>query len=151
MSVDWTIDTFVLYKAADGDIDPCYFLLRVIKERHTVNFDSEKQIEREYSKCFKKVQRERRVGSELLKKWFKEVVAKCYQCYSGKLQEKHKKGLEKLSFDRSDWPFVAVCKKTASKNLVSEESDYKIEVKEYLKKEMDINVLSIHDSLQYSQ
>jgi hypothetical protein len=148
MSKDWTIDTYVLYKAADVDYDAVEFLNRILRERHWVAFDHKRHIEKEYQDCLINAQRERKGGSEALKRWFKTVVAKYAQKYSGELQERHQRGLEKMKFDRSDWPFVAVCSRTESKNLVSEDSDYTEGVKNYLQSKMSISVLSIQGSLE---
>jgi len=148
MSRDWTIDTYVLYKAADVDYDAVEFLNQGLREKQRVTFDHERHIEKEYQSCLKKVQREKKGGGEALKKWFKTVVAKLAQKASGKLQKRHQRALEKLGFDRNDWPFVTVCSKTGSKKLVSEDSDYTKDVKRYLQLKMAINVLSIRDSLE---
>jgi predicted nucleic acid-binding protein len=148
MSRDWTIDTYVLYMAADVDYDAVEFLNRVLREGHRVTFDHERHIEKEYQRCLENVQHDRKGGSVALKKWFKIVVAKLAQKFSGKLQRKHQVKFEELKFDLSDWPFVAVCLKTESKNLVSEDSDYTEEIKKYLQKETKICVLSIQDSLK---
>lgn len=147
MGKDWTIDTCVLYKAADVDYEAVEFLHRTLREKHWVTFDHERYIEKEYEKCLIKVQRERKGGSEALKKWFKTVIAKFAQKFSGKLHESHRRALEKLEFDRDDWPFVAVCSKTGSKKLISEDSHYTEDVKCYLQSKMGIDVLSIEDSL----
>lgn len=148
MSRDWTIDTYVLYMAADVDYKAVEFLSRILREGHQVTFDHERHIEKEYQRCLAKVQCDRKGGSVALKKWFKTVVAKLAQKFSGELQGRHQAKFEELKFDPSDWPFVAVCVNTESKNLVSEDSDYTEKIKEYLQKEMKICVLSIQDSLE---
>jgi len=133
--------------AADVDYDAVEFLNRVLREGHRVTFDHDRRIEKEYQKCLEKVQQDRKGGSVALKKWFKTVVNRLAQKYSGKLQGRHRVKFKELKFDPSDWPFVAVCANTKSKNLVSKDSDYTKEIKEYLQKEMKICVLSIQDSL----
>lgn len=147
MSKDWTIDTIVLYKAANTDTDACYFLLNIIEKGDGVVFDFEGRIVQEYNNCLRKIQNERKGSCELVQKWFKHVVAKLAKKCSGKLQQRHKTKFIELNFDSSDWPFVAVCSKTISKKLVSEDSDYTIDVKNYLLKEMKVSVLSVHNCL----
>ncbi len=148
MPPDWTIDTYVLYRAVDTDLPALSLLMRIITEKHLVTFDHERNIEREYQTCLKKIERERRNGREILNKWFKIVVAKFAQKFSGHLQQRHRTALARLKFDKSDWPFVAVCSKTLTKNLVSEDTDYTAEVRQYLEREMHIRVLSIQQSLE---
>jgi len=148
MGRDWTIDTYVLYKAAEVNYDAIVFLNRIIEEKHRVTFDYEDCIKEQYKRCLTKSQCERKGGSEALKKWFIFVVGSLAQKYSGKLYKRYQVKLKKLNFDQSDWPFVAVCAHTKNKNLVSEDSDYSEQIKEYLKKEMNICVVSIQDSLK---
>ena len=45
-------------------------------------------------------------------------------------------------------PFVAVCYHTPDKLLVAEGSDYHEAIKEYLKDEMGVQVLTISEALQ---
>lgn len=145
MLKDWTIDTYVLYKAADIEGDAIELLNQIRRKRHQITLDYEGHIEKEYKEC---LQYERNFGRDFVSKWFKEVIGKFAQYCSGKLQKRHQIALQKRKFDRSDWPFVAVCSKTKSKKLVSEDSDYTENVKCYLQSEMAINVLSIRDSLE---
>jgi len=49
MSKDWTIDTVVLYKAANTDTDACFFLLNIMEKGDGVAFDFEGRIVREYN------------------------------------------------------------------------------------------------------
>lgn len=147
MSKDWTLDTYVLYKAAEVDYDAIALLNKIILGGHLVAFDAEGHIEQEYRKCITKAQRNRTPGCVALGKWFKVVVNKlAFKC-CGKLHTKHRNKLKKLRFDTSDWPFVAVCFRTACRRLVAEESDYTEEVIDCLKNDMEICVLCIKDSL----
>jgi len=141
---DWTIDTNVLYKAASVDMNAVSFLMTIFKERHIVTFDTEGRIEREYRNCIEKTRIEG--GNELVKKWFIEVVGKLAYKFSGRLSQRHQRSLRKLAFDRSDWPFVAVCSMALSKHLVSDDSDYHDNIKSYLKSSMHINVLSTQEA-----
>ena len=144
MRLDWTIDTYVLYNAAKNDFDSITLLFGILSAGHLVSFDFEGHIEKEYRRCMKRTAKEK--GNDLLKKWFAEIVAKSAQKFCGKLDKRHKTEFQKLEFDPSDWPFVAVCAYSSSKNLVAEESDYNNEVKLYVKEQMSITVLSVRDS-----
>jgi hypothetical protein len=68
--------------------------------------------------------------------------------YSGQLQGNHRLSLQRLAFDPSDMPFVAVCYRTPDKLLVAEESDYTDAVKAYLSQSMGIQVLTIAQALE---
>lgn len=150
---EWTIDTHVLYKAADNEFPAIRFLLNVLK-RHKAAFDHEGHIEKEYRACFNSTQRDKKPGSPFIKKWFAEVVAKKARIFfSGKLSERHKGALLSLDppFDDDDLPFVAVCAQTQSKLLVAEETDYSEPVKDYLSREMGIRVLTIAEAEKESE
>ncbi len=147
MTSDWTIDTNVLYKAGNADLDASYFLLAVVHKKHPVTFDYDQRIEGQYYECFRSLEAEGR-DPTLLHRWFKAVVDKLAQRFSRKLTRNQEQALGRLRFDRNDWPFVAVCSRTTTRNLVTEDSDYTQEVKRYLSSEMRVSVLSIQDSLQ---
>ncbi len=144
----WTIDTCVLYRAADADVNAAYFLLAILQKGHAVTLDDEGFIEQQYRRCLRRVKRERRSEFRLVDKWFVQAVGKLAQKFSGKLPRRHQIKLEKLRFHRKDWPFVGVCAKTGSKSLVSEDSDYTEKVREYLEEQMEVHVLSVKDSLK---
>jgi hypothetical protein len=65
-----------------------------------------------------------------------------------RLPHNNHRGLLRLGFDPSDLPFVAVCYHTPDKLLVAEGSDYHEAIKEYLKDEMGVQVLTISEALQ---
>ena len=138
--MDWTVDTCVLYEVVEAKPQATYLLMRIMLKQHRVAFDHEGRIRREYETCVRG--RENR----LVGKWFAHVVSKLAIYFSGRLPNRHRKALEGLGFDRSDWPFVAVCSRTESKNLVSKDSDYTDEVRAYVAKEMDVTVLSIAEA-----
>lgn len=140
-TTDWTIDTCVLYLAARADVDAMYLLLRVLQQAHHVAFDHEGCIQREYRHCVEST------GNPLLRKWFKASVDKLAVFFTGSLSSRHRGALRKLKFHRDDLPFVGVCSRTQSKNLVSEDSDYTREVSEYLSAQMGICVQDIAASL----
>ena len=142
----WTVDTGVLYKAADVDMDASFFLLRVLHVRDLVAFDSDGHIEREYRRCLHRT--ERRGGSRLLKEWLRTVTARLAIKFSGRLAARHATAFRAMGFDRDDWPFVGVCSRTASRKLVSEDSDYTPEVRDYLSAEFGVSVLSVEEALR---
>ncbi|MCS6805950.1 MAG: hypothetical protein RMM98_06295 [Acidobacteriota bacterium] len=147
---EWTIDTYVLYKAADVEWSAIMFLGNV-RKRHKVAFDLEAHIEIEYRTCIETTQTQNKPGSELIKRWFADVVAKKARIFhSGKLPVKHEKALRELGFDDDDLPFVAVCRRTTSRLLVSEDSDYTDAIKDYLVQKMGIRVLTIAEAEEES-
>jgi len=141
MGKDWTLDTYVLYEVADVNLAACTLILMILRQRHRVTFDHEGHIQAQYWRCIKKTRG--KPGNELLRKWLGEAVAKLGQRLSGQLETRHQKALSNLRFHADDWPFVAVCSKSASKRLVAEESDYTQEIRAYLRSEMAVHVLSI--------
>lgn len=142
MNVQWTIDTYVLHKVAEVDLDASTLILNILLRQDKVVLDYEGHIVTEYKKCLFKT------NNELLQRWFIQIVSKSALWFSSKGLIEHKQYLEnKLDFHKDDWPFVAVCSKSKSKMLVSEESDYTNKVKEYLCNKMKVSVLSIKESL----
>jgi len=146
----WTIDTWVLYKAAELDFD-AITLLSNVRTRHFVAFDYEGHIRSEYESCKRRTSRQQREypGSTIIEKWLAELIRrKAIFNNSGLLQERHRQHLEQLKFDPSDMPFVAVCYRTPDKLLVAEESDYNETVTKYLRDQMGIQVLTISQALE---
>ena len=138
--MDWTVDTCVLYMAAEVELEAMYLLLRIMRQAHRVGMDHEGHIEHEYRQCLQAT------GDRLVEKWLRTVANSLAFMHSGKLDRRHRNALERLRFDRDDWPFVGVCSRTSSKNLVSEDSDYTEEVRAYLAHEMSVSVLSVGDA-----
>lgn len=154
MSRDWTIDTCVLYEAAETDEDANTLLLDILHKRHYISLDGEGLIEEEYRTCFKRIQFQKKdkefkyKGSTLVKKWFRGIVSKRAQkTFSSKLHPRHIKELEKLNFHKNDYPFIAVCAQTENKNLVSKNGVYNKAVKKYLQEKIKVRVLSIQEAL----
>lgn len=147
MNRDWTVDACVLYDCVYKNYDAIYFLHGIIINNDKVALDQEKHIETEYQVCIKKIRSENKFIRDFISKWFTTIVSRCFIKYCGNLDIKHKKALKEIKFHNKDLPFVAVCKQTKDKNLVSKDSHYSSEVKEYLLEKMGINVLSIQDSL----
>jgi len=143
----WTVDTCVLYDFVYGNYDAFYFLHGITIKNDKVALDHEKYIETEYQTCIKKNRAENKFVRDFISKWFTTIVSRCVIKYCGDLDIKHKKALKKLNFHNKDLPFVAVCKQTKDKILVSKDSGYNDKVKEYLQEKMEVHVLSIQDSL----
>ena len=139
--MDWTVDTQILYKAAGCDMEAVRLLADILGRRNGVGFDNEGHIRRQYDNCA------RGTRSEFIRKWVVEAADKLAQMRSGRLSERHRRGLERLKFHQKDWVFVAVCSRIDGRMLVAEESDYRDEVRAYLNAEMGISVLSVVDSL----
>jgi hypothetical protein len=148
VSRDWTIDTNVLYQVADANWDAIILLSNIRQNGEFITHDYGGHIETEYWNCISKT------NNELVKKWFIYITnKKRIVWFDGKLSNKHDKKFNELKFDRSDRPFVAVCFRSHSKKLVSEDSDYREcnitpPIKDYLKSEMDIDVLTIREALE---
>lgn len=146
----WTIDTWVLYKAAELDTDAINFLSTVLRH-HFICFDHEGHIEGQYESCKRRTSSRWRdyPGGTLISTWLVDVIRrKARYNYSGQLQDTHRQYLQDLAFDPSDMPFVAVCYRTPDKLLVAEESDYTSAVKVYLRERMEIQVLTISEALE---
>lgn len=150
MCKEWTIDTWVLYKAAEGcqnAIDLLYYI-RLFK--HKITLDHENHIFKEYDRCLKRIDRNIKeyTMKNIVKYWHSNIFSnKLINYYSGQLDKKHKRKFNSLKFDTSDWPFVAVCISSFNKKLIAEESDYTKDVIEYLSKSEDISILKINDCL----
>lgn len=143
----WTVDTCVLYCCVHGNSDAFYFLHGITRKNDKVALDQEKHIETEYKTCMKKIRSENKFVRDFISKWFTTIVSRCVIKYCGDLDIRHKKALKEKNFHYKDMPFVAVCKQTKDKNLISEDPGYNNEVKEYLLEKMEVHVLSIQDSL----
>jgi hypothetical protein len=149
MNRDWTVDTCVLYEMVNKNYNAFYFLDGIIQNMDKVALDQEQQIEKEYKTCMDKIRSESKYARDFISYWFTTIVSRCFIKYCGDLDIRHKKALKKLNFHNKDLPFVAVCKKTKDKNLVSKDSGYNNEVKKYLLEKMEVHVLSIQDSLNF--
>ena len=141
---DWTIDTCVLYGVASNNMNCITFAQKVLQENGFVVFDHERRIDKEYERCFRNTRTE--PGHDYLKKWFSAVVGKSVFRFSGKLHNSHKIKLAKLHFGPDDFPFVAVCSRSTIKCLVSEDSDYSVQVRGYLKQKLQIDVLNFGEA-----
>jgi hypothetical protein len=149
MRMEWTLDTYVLYKIAELQWPAIDFAMEIRRHKDIVTFDYDGHILCQYRRCLK----DSRMldGNGFLKKWLKGIIDTSAQIFSGKLTKRQEMSLNKLKFDRSDRPFIAVCACTNSKKLVSEDSDYTREVRTYLKSTMKISILSIEEALNIAR
>ena len=149
MSGDWTIDTVILYDCARLDTNASHFLWEILYKKKNVVFDKDDYIKNQYTKCIKETQiaPQSYPANAVIKKWFIEVVNKLAVKNIGYLQAKHKAALIELAFHDDDLPFVAACHCSNDKRLVSQDSDYKTDVNDYLKSKMSITVLSIEGAI----
>ena len=159
---DWTIDTTVLYCACahmpegkpkqianqvrknDAKMSASSLLMLILDEEHRVAFDEDGQILGEYRRCLEK----QRTPGSFITKWFVQTL-KLADYYVGDVPNDHDGALKRLRFHRKDFVFVAVAAQTNTRRLVVEgDSDYTRAVKEYLKRKMDVRVLSCCDACQ---
>ena len=150
MPRDWTIDTWVLYRAGGYDMPALELLHRILRKNNYLLLDHEENIEKEYRKCFNFYRNVSPQACKALEKWFADIISKAVKYFSGILEDRHERALTKRRFDRDDWAFVAVCARGNDKILVSEESDYSPEVCEYLKTNMGVSVIAIIAALEVS-
>jgi hypothetical protein len=148
MPEEWTIDTYVLYRAADFDWDAVELLNRTLRCNYRILFDHEGNIQNEYKKCLDKIRQEKKSGSEHVEKWYCHIIGKCAKLYKGRLSDIHERNLTKLESHQDDWPFMAVCSNSTDKLLVSEDSDYDEVIICYLEEEMEIKFFTIPNALR---
>ena len=140
----WVIDTCVLAVATPTNeqaLDAIHFLNEVLRS-HCIAVDEQGEIEREYQPYM-------RWGS-IASWWWQKMVGQAGKIwrFDGRLTQHHRQHLlGRLNFDPSDAKFIAVASRTSNRLLVSEDSDYNADVKDYLEKEMDVAVLSLGDAL----
>jgi hypothetical protein len=146
----WVVDTWVLDEAvkigSPNYISAQTFLMLVL-DRHHLALDYNNVILTQYQHAVGRCRSQPgRLPPEWLQKWIAEVIAKGNIYYhDGKVPNKHWKPLlaAPLAFDDDDETFVGVAYRTPDKLLVSEESDYSDEVKQYLSEETGIQVLTV--------
>jgi len=142
MTKDWTIDTCIFYEIEKANLEAIGFLCGVVSRKEKVALDHEGRISSEYRHCLSKAR------NDITKKLLVEMTAKSVVLLSGRLSNDHRKALAFLGFHDDDWPFVGVCSRTSSKDLVTHDSDYTDEVRKYLLAQMQIRVCGVHDARQ---
>jgi hypothetical protein len=151
----WVLDAWVLGVLADGlKADASLpetsrvgagvaFLHQMESAGHRVAVDSEGKIEREY--------RDRMAGCRWLQHWWARMqrVAGRVHRRPSNLERRHSEHLlHDLEFHYDDLPYVAVASQVSNTLLVSEDSDYTEAVKDYLKRELGLAVLTLNDALE---
>ena len=148
MATDWTLDANVLYRATDVDLEAVELLSRIKREGHLVAFDSGREIQGQYDRCFKRCRKEHRPGIEAVQKWFKYIIGRAAFTTDGSLNNKHKTALRKRLCSEKDWVYVAVSSRTESKRLVTHDlSDFNSSVCSYLQDELEVVVLQTKEAL----
>jgi hypothetical protein len=145
---DWTIDTSILAKSADGNNRANEFLQGVFNRAERISYN--KHVTEEYEDFLKTAKEEGRVGISFVEQWYFQAASKkLFIQRSAKLEINHKRNLNKLKFKNDDIPFVGVCFNSEFKKLVTEDNKgYKPQVISYLKSPpMTIDVLSIKQAL----
>ena len=141
------IDTGVLFRAhepaSEADLDAQAFIQHVRRSHH-IALDFQGHITAEYKRNLM-----RYIPFRL---WWDAMwkLGKIVQ-RDGILDARPRRYLiENLRFDSDDLPFVAVASKGSSKFLVSVDSDYTPEVREYLANQLGVTTYGISDALQQS-
>ena len=141
------IDTGVLFRAynptAESDLDAQAFIQNV-RLSHHISLDFQGHITAEYERNLM-----RYIPFRL---WWDTMwkLGKIVQ-RDGILDSRPRRHLvDNLRFDADDLPFVAVASKGSSKFLVSVDSDYTPEVREYIGSELGVTTYGISDALQQS-
>jgi len=136
----WVLDCWVLASCNDEECDnddhylECISLLSKIKERDGICLDHCGQIYTEYCKHF---------ISRFVTQWWKvmsRTQGKIHYC-SNNLSLRHLNNIMKIGFHDDDLKYIGTTYNSPNKKLVACESDYKIEIIDYLKDKCDIEVL----------
>lgn len=140
----WVIDTWVLEKCNDTADVICIKaseLLISILNRDTLCLDIEGEIQAEYY---------RHISSRtFVAQWWGEMLKRNdkFLFFPNKLVRKHRNNLlNKLHFHNDDIKFVGVANKTRDHLLVSEDSDYCVNVCKYLFDELSVRVLCLTEA-----
>ncbi len=148
MNYEWTIDTCLFYAVGKNETDAITLLMNILHNNDRISVDIQRNIEREYRTCLEVMEREKRTypGCELSKILFGKFVSRSFKIYDGSLTRRQKRELDRLVFDPDDRKFVAVCFRSKNKTLVTEDSDYNENIKQFLEGNMSITVLCVKDA-----
>jgi hypothetical protein len=144
---DCTIDTTIIGKSAQGDLDCIEIVNRVTRNRMIV-FDNTDKILTEYTNCIDRAKRSRNPGWETMQKWI-TTLRNCnkMRIVYPNFSRKEEQELTNLKFDRTDWIFVKSCKASQAKQLIAIESDYTPEIKCFLTSNHSIIVYTIDECI----
>ena len=143
-ALECVVDTWVLEIAQDPHdrraLD-ALVLLRELKKTHKIAVDHKQRILREY---WRHAPANSHAGE-----WLRLMISRADKLMwrSGDVSTRHHEALNGLRFDPSDMVFVGVASEGPDRLLISEDSDYSIQIKAYLQAEMGVEVLTVDDSL----
>jgi len=111
-------------------------LIQAIRQSHHIAVDHQGRIQAEYEKNLR--------DSVIFRLWIAAMWKLNKVMFrDGQLSNRHYDHLVgQLRFDNDDLPFVAVASRGVSKLLVTEDSDYSEQVREYLTEELAVEVLN---------
>jgi hypothetical protein len=148
-SWEFVLDTCSI-KIAENPCNPrsleTLALLHEIKSHHKIALDHGRSILKEYFRNLN--------GNSHAGQWVRITVARADKTMwrAGKVPQRHSQVLlAELKFDPSDIVFVGVAYETADRIIVTEDSDYSTEVRNYLSCEMGISVVSVSEALELAQ
>lgn len=147
-NVQCVVDTNILYFATNynGSIDGSAIeLLNLIKRCHILVLDHLGRIKDEYQRC-KDVTRD-----PFIIKWYNHFFIKVADrtfSYNGKISMKHSQALKKFAFHDDDEAFLGAASNSLDKLLIyAQDGDYSLDVRDYAKNEMGVNILRHVDCL----
>ena len=141
---EWTIDTCVLYSAANTDLHAMTLLMNICIGNDRVVLDPGGRILGEYQRCLSSTNR---CGShEFIAKSLEKLVSKSL-FKDGRVSSRHKSNLNRLKFHSKDLTFVGVASRSKSKHIVSIDGDFNEDVKYYLMDQMQVKVTDIINAL----
>jgi hypothetical protein len=133
--MEWVIDTQVLVRADENNnshdhlFNVAHLLDSMVRFGHFLSVDIEGRIQGEY--------RRRLNPNGYVQEYLHYLVSRGrVNYYAGQLTNNVRRGLRSLRFDKDDDVFVGVAARISGGKLVAEESDYTLEV---------IQFLSVHD------
>lgn len=144
-SLQWVLDTWVLATASDPHNSKALDALSLLNEilhKHSVVLDIEGEILNEYK-------RHLYVSHQThVKQWWTQMQLKGkYSFVTSKLNQRPKHHLlNKLSFHSDDIKFVGVASNSKDKLLVSEDSHYTPEVRQYVYKSLRVHVMDLSEA-----
>lgn len=144
--IEWVLDTWLLETAQDPSlgklsVDSLSALFEILRS-HRIALDHGGEIRREYAKHI-------RTGLHV-EEWWKLMVSRAGKIVwrAGNVPAEHRQMLLRtLRFDPSDIVFVGVAFEGPDKLLVSQDSDYTGQVREYVQIQMGVAVLDVDAAL----
>ena len=144
---EWVIDTNVLIRACsphdESDLD-AQGLIQTIRQSHHIAVDHQGRIQAEYENNLR--------DAVVFRLWIDAMWKLNKIAFrDGRLPNRHRNHLlSELRFDDDDLSFVAVASRGISKLLVTEDSDYNEQVRDYLTEELSVEVLDTADAFAHA-